>query len=100
MKIYDDSDPVQTILKMVNVVAVDHTSAKVSNLSLCIYTVASYRQGKGEKVSVSVSRFRGLTACQLLHTGVSPQFKLGPVLAIMLFSNANLEEGTVINLQL
>ena len=97
LNLYNDDDPVKTVLVMVNIVAVDGSLAQVSRLISTYQSVVSCTRKKDERLSIFASRFRGLASKHLRHCGVSPSSQTGQVLAITLLNNARLEELTLTN---
>lgn len=93
-------DTIQAALQIVKLVPVDPPIAMVTRLISSYPKVTSCRTDPKEKLSIFVSRFRGLAAKHLLHSNASSTSQIGEVLAITLLKNANLEDETLTNAKL
>ena len=90
--LFNDNDPVETVLSIVNVVAVDAPISQVTRLIATYQNVISCTRKKDERLSLFASRFRGLAGKHLRYCGASPSSQTGQVLAITLLNNARLDE--------
>lgn len=97
---HQTDNPVQAVLGIVNVVAVDPPMATVTRLIGSFNKVSSLKRSKNEDLSMFVSRFRGAAAEHLQQTSSSPSSQIGQVMAITLLNNANLDENVLTNAKL
>ena len=93
----DVGNPIKVVLSIVNLVAIDPPTARVTRLFSSYQDVMNCGIRRDENLSNFVSHFRGLADKQLMHAHASPSSQTGQVLAITLLNNVNLDEGTLIN---
>ena len=95
--LYNDDDPVQTVLKIVNIVAIDAPIAQITRLINTYQSVISCTRKKDERLSIFASRFRGLASKHLRYCGASTSSQTGQILAITLLNNARLDDIVLTN---
>ena len=95
--LYNDSDPVEMVLKIVNAVAVDAPISQVTRLISSYQTVISCTRKKEERLSAFAMRFRGLAGKHLRYCGASSSSQTGQVLAITLLNHAKLDDILLTN---
>ena len=97
INLHNDTDPVKTMLAIVNTVAVDSPISQVTRLINTYQSVISCTRKKDEHLSLFASRFRGLASNHLRYCGASPSPQTGKVLAITLLNNARLDDIVLTN---
>ena len=95
--LYNVDDPVQTVLKIFNIVAVDAPIAQITRLINTYQSVISCTRKKDERLSIFASRFRGLASKHLRYCGASTSSQTGQILAITLLNNTRLGEIVLTN---
>ena len=100
IKLGHTENPVQTVLDIVNLVAVDHPIGMVSRIKSSFQKVMSCHQGRTESLNSLVFRFRRLAAKYMNHKGADASSQTGQMLAITLLNNTKLDESTTQNAML
>lgn len=97
INLFNNDDPVTTVLRIVNIVAVDAPISQVTRLINTYQQFMSCTRRKDERISLFASRFRGLAGKHLRYCGASASSQTGQVLAITLLNNARLDEVVLTN---